>query len=75
MQSSFEQGRPLPVNGYELQDEQGRVCAEAELAWPSKKVAMLLPEQAEAETEFAAQGWKVFSTEDEQQKLLDALKE
>jgi DEAD/DEAH box helicase domain-containing protein len=65
----------LPVVGYELQDAQGRVCAEAEVAWPSKKVAMLLPEQDEAEAEFVAQGWKVFSTDGEQQKLLDALKE
>jgi hypothetical protein len=70
-----DEGRPLPVVGYELQDKQGRVCAEAELAWPSKKVAVLLPEQDEAEAEFAAQGWKVFSTDGEQQKLLDDLKE
>jgi hypothetical protein len=38
-------------------------------------VALLLPEQGEVEAEFVAQGWKVFSTEGEQQKLLDALKE
>ena len=60
--------RPLPDVGYELQDEQGRVCAEAELAWPSKKVAVLLPEQAGSGGGISrAQGWKVFSTEDEQQ--------
>jgi ATP-dependent helicase YprA (DUF1998 family) len=70
-----QQGRPLPEVGYELQDEQGRVCAEAELAWSTKKVALLLPEQVAASADFTAQGWKVFSTEDEQQKLLDALKE
>jgi DEAD/DEAH box helicase domain-containing protein len=75
VRSCADEGRPLPVVGYELQDEQGRVCAEAELAWPSKKVAALLPEQDEADAAFAAQGWKVFSTEGEQQKLLDALKE
>jgi len=40
-----DDGRPLPEVGYELQDDQGRVCAEAELAWPTKKVAILLPEQ------------------------------
>jgi hypothetical protein len=75
LRACADQGSPLPEVGYELQDEQGRVCAEAELAWPSKQVALLLPEQAEAEAEFVAQGWKVFSTEGEQQKLLDALKE
>src|SRR5262249_54370151 len=70
-----DQGRPLPVVGFELQDEQGRVCAEAELAWPSQQVAVLLPEQDGAEADFAAQGWKVFSTDGEQQELLNALKE
>ena len=75
VRSCDEQGKPLPEVGYELQDEHGRVCAEAELAWPVKKLAVLLPEQSEASADFAAQGWKVFSTEDEQQKLLDALKE
>jgi len=70
-----DQGRPLPEVGFELQDEQGRVCAEAELAWPSKQVAVFLPEQDGAEADFVTQGWKVFSTKDEQQKLLDALKE
>jgi hypothetical protein len=75
LRACADTGRPLPEVGYELQDEQGRVCAEAELAWPSKQVALLLPEQDQAEAEFVAQGWKVFSTEGEQQKLLDALKE
>jgi hypothetical protein len=75
LRACADQGRPLPEVGYELQDEQGRVCAEGELAWPSKQVALLLPEQAEAEAEFVAQGWKVFSKEGEHQKLLDALKE
>jgi hypothetical protein len=75
VRSCSEQGKPMPVVGFELQDQQGRVYAEAELAWPSKKVALLMPEQSDAAADFAAQGWKVFSTEDEQQKLLDALKE
>ncbi len=75
VRSCDEQGKTLPEVGYELQDEHGRVRAEAELAWPSKKVALLLPEQSEAEADFTAQGWKVFSTEDVQQKLLDTLTE
>jgi hypothetical protein len=69
------EGRPLPEVGFELQDKQGRVCAEAELAWPSKKVAVVLPDQADAAKAFAEQGWRVFSTEDDSQRLLDALKE
>src|SRR5262249_45801357 len=75
LRACADQGGPLPEVGYALQDEQGRVCAEAELAWPLKQFALLLPEQAEAEAEFVGQGWTVFSTEGGQQKLLDALKE
>ena len=38
-------GCDVPEIGFELQDEQGRVCAEAELAWPDKQVAVVLPER------------------------------
>jgi hypothetical protein len=55
---------PLPVVGYELTDPQGKVCADAELAWESRKVAVLLPERMEAVTAFLGQGWKVFSVAD-----------
>ena len=55
---------PLPVVGYELTDRQGRVCAEAELAWESRKVAVLLPERMEAAEAFRDQGWKVFCIPD-----------
>jgi hypothetical protein len=50
---------PLPVVGYELQDGGGRVCAQAELAWLTKKVAAVLPEGAYARPEFEKQGWTV----------------
>jgi hypothetical protein len=53
---------PLPVTGYELMDTAGGVCAEAELAWPEKKIAVLLPEQAQYEARFSEQGWTMFST-------------
>jgi DEAD/DEAH box helicase domain-containing protein len=68
----------LPEVGYELQDDQGRVCAEGELAWPSKKLAVLVPERPDAEAEFKAQGWKIFSADDlaaQSQQLLDSLTE
>ena len=51
---------PLPVVGYELQDNKGRICAEAELAWPKRKVAVMLPEQAESKSAFETHGWRVF---------------
>ena len=73
-----QQGKPLPEVGYELQDDQGRVCAEAELAWPSKKVAVLVPEHQEAIEAFKVQGWKVFSVDDlaaQTHKLLGSLTE
>ena len=73
-----QQGKLLPEVGYELQDEQGRVCAEAELAWPSKKLAVLVPERMEASAEFQAQGWKVYSADGlaaQSQQLLDSLTE
>jgi hypothetical protein len=55
------QGKELPVVGYELTDAKGGVCADAELAWPSKKIAVLL-DGAENSDQFQKQGWKVFKT-------------
>lgn len=52
--------RPAVI-GFELQDEKGRVCAEAELAWPSCHIAVLLPEQAKSQSLFQERGWKVFT--------------
>jgi hypothetical protein len=50
----------VPEIGFELQDEQGRVCAEAELAWPDKQVAVVLPERTAAPDIFRGRGWSVF---------------
>jgi hypothetical protein len=54
----------LPVVGFELQDGDGRVCAQAELAWPAKKVAAILPEGVDARPAFEKQGWKVLDATD-----------
>ena len=53
-------GCSVPVIGYELQDSSGRVCAEAELAWPDAKIAVVLPERMEAAAVFQDRGWSVF---------------
>jgi DEAD/DEAH box helicase domain-containing protein len=53
-------GCAVPQIGFELQDEQGRVCAEAELAWPARQVAVVLPERGTAAEIFRGQGWSVF---------------
>jgi hypothetical protein len=63
VKSLAAQGKELPVVGYELTDEKGGVCADAELAWPSKKIAVLLDEAKNAD-QFEQQGWKVFTTAD-----------
>lgn len=66
-----EKGLPLPVVGYELQDEQGRVCAEAELAWPVKKVAVLMTSQKEGVEAFESRDWRVFDADDLTSKQAD----
>jgi DEAD/DEAH box helicase domain-containing protein len=61
-----QEGAPLPNVGYELMDSKGRVVAEAELAWPDRKVALFL-EDLEAADSFAAEGWTCLVTSDETQ--------
>jgi DEAD/DEAH box helicase domain-containing protein len=60
-----------------LTDERGLVLAEAELAWVSLRVAVLLADYRDDAPCFEARGWKVYiATEDAPpQALLDSLKE
>ena len=53
-------GCAVPEIGFELQDDQGRVCAEAELAWPDRRIAVVLPERSAAPETFRGRGWSVF---------------
>jgi hypothetical protein len=50
--------------GYQLQNAKGRVCVRAELAWPEKKVAAVLPEGDDVREEFERRGWTVFDAAD-----------
>ena len=50
---------PAPEVGYELADSSGKVLAEAELAWPPHKVAVLHGEEGAGAFEGA--GWRVYS--------------
>jgi hypothetical protein len=69
-------GRPLPVVGYELRDDAGRVTPhQAELAWESPGVAVVLPEDPTAMAAFRDQGWTVFPAGDAEQQVLDRLPE
>jgi len=52
-----------PVVGFELLDEKGRVEAEAELAWPERKLAVVL-EPDSSESHFKKQGWQCFTATD-----------
>lgn len=50
--------------GYELVDTKGAIIAECELAWESKKIALLLPSQMDSKEKFEENGWTIFSTGD-----------
>jgi len=52
-----------PEVGYELMDEKGRVIAEAELAWPDVRTAVLLPDSGAEAALFAGQGWHSFTAD------------
>ncbi len=56
---------PSPEPGFELADETGQVVAEAELAWPSRRTAVLLPEQDVHKMHFERAGWRVFTADAE----------
>jgi hypothetical protein len=71
-----EAGKPLPVVGYELRDDRGRVTPhQAELAWETAGVAVVLPESPDAVAAFRVQGWTVFPAGDAEQQVLDRLPE
>ena len=52
-----EMGMPVPEVGFELADSAGRVVAEAELAWPDERLAVLLGE--ESTVPFEEADWQV----------------
>jgi DEAD/DEAH box helicase domain-containing protein len=57
-------GGLLPIVGYELQGENQRVCAEAELAWTAANVAVLIGDQESFRSVFQSHGWTVFSLQE-----------
>ncbi|MBY5946833.1 DEAD/DEAH box helicase [Photobacterium rosenbergii] len=50
-------GIPAPEVGFELRDEAGEIVADAELAWPEIKIALILPDMDEFFPVFEGQGW------------------
>ena len=67
---------PIPEVGYELVNEKGAAIAEAELAWETAKLVVLLDYQLEESKDvFEHQGWKVFTLEDDMEVILNSLLE
>jgi DEAD/DEAH box helicase domain-containing protein len=57
LRSLGAQGCPLPEAGYELEGPGGEVVAEAELAWPDERIAVLREDQADMSAIWADAGW------------------
>ncbi|MFH1621629.1 MAG: DEAD/DEAH box helicase [Candidatus Omnitrophota bacterium] len=54
----------IPEVGYELQLDNGEIIAEAELAWESKKIAILSDKQNSYKEIFTQYKWKIFMIAD-----------
>jgi hypothetical protein len=65
LQACRSAGLPAPTVGFELLSAAGVVVAQAELAWPGPRVAMLLPGEEESRALFAVAGWQVFDPQPE----------
>lgn len=64
-----------PQVGYELEDSKGRVIAEAELAWETERVAVVLSETADDMNPiFEQHGWNTFTKTSTIEDLLTALR-
>ena len=60
LQQLAERGLALPVVGYEHLSSSGAVSAEAELAWPEQRVAVLLARADESWGVLEAESWALF---------------
>ena len=71
LRSFFRRRVPTPVVGYELVRGTGAVLAESELAWPARKIAVVLAERPEWKASFEKADWRVF--EGDAEKLGEAV--
>lgn len=51
---------PLPKVGFDAVDDTNIVIGECELAWPSKKIAVLTPDQTGLSEKLTEQGWRIY---------------
>lgn len=75
LRSCAAAGKAPPEIGFELAGANGRICAEAELAWMDGRVAVLTEDQEEFVEAFEEQEWLVFlvGRSDRTTEILDAL--
>ena len=67
-------GIAKPTIGFELSDARGATIAEAELAWPEKRVAFVLPHQlTDSEAPFKSQKWHLLTIESTEQDVINHL--
>ncbi|MBF0322585.1 MAG: DUF1998 domain-containing protein, partial [Magnetococcales bacterium] len=57
-----QQGGPEPTVGYELTNTRGEIIGEAELAWESYKLAIVMDDSSR--DIFSQSGWKVFTAQE-----------
>ena len=66
-------GAPVPSIddiGIDVTDKNGQVIGTIEIAWPDLKVGYLIDEQLADKEKLVAEGWKIFSTNDELDSLI-----
>jgi len=67
-------GGPRPEVGYELEGPDGRCRAEAQLAWPGSKVAVLLRGEPADTAAFEESGWRVFTDPERTEGIVAAIR-
>ena len=68
-----ERGLPVPDVGFELTGSKDQVLAEAELAWPSQLLAVVL--QPEDQDAFEQAGWRCWLIDDSPDSITNSLLE
>jgi len=68
-------GLPMPIVGFELMDDRGRIVAEAELAWLQAKVAVVLQGRDADRDVLRTHGWAVLGSDARVEEVAAALGE
>jgi hypothetical protein len=66
-------GLSVPVVGYEIDNDQGEVVAEAELAWPDQKIICLYAEESEQLSSESLPEWTRVLLEEEWESEVKSL--